>query len=108
VPLVLDPDRHSADQLRELLADQRESLTSLLPRLTPAPPGYRDPASLRTAVDLVSDALTVLDRLAGPDADRTELASAVNVAYSAVLAAIDLMKVHSGGPLVPQGPKAKR
>jgi len=31
----------------------------------------------------------------------------VNVAYSAMLAAIDLLKIHSGGPLVPQGPKAK-
>jgi hypothetical protein len=107
VPLVLDPDRLAPDQLRELLAEMREGLASILPRLDPPPAGYRDPISLLTAADLVRDALTATERLAGPGADRAELGAAVNVAYSAMLAAIDLLKVHSGGPQVPQGPKAK-
>jgi len=107
VPLVLEPDHHTPEQLRELLADQREGLESMLPRLSPPPLGYPDPQSLRTAADLVEGALAAVDRLGGPGATRADLATAVNVAYSAMLAAIDLLKIHSGGPLVPQGPKAK-
>ncbi|MCI4326985.1 MAG: hypothetical protein L3K16_05050 [Thermoplasmata archaeon] len=107
MPLVLDPEAHSVERLRELLDDQRSGLESLLPRFQDAAPGYRDPISLRTAADLVADALRAVDRLAGPDATRDELAAAVNLAYSTVVAGIDLWKTHSGGPLVPRGRAAK-
>ena len=103
MPLVLDAETYSPEMLRELLDQQREGLREILPRLEVVPEGYRDPSSLRAASDLVAGALRAVELLDGPDADRSELAAAVNLAYAAMVVAIDLMKTHSGGPIVPKG-----
>jgi hypothetical protein len=102
MPLVLDAASHSLEQLRRLLDQQREGLLEILPMLQTPPESYPDPVSLRTAADLVTDALVAVDRLSGPTADRSDLAAAVNLAYAADLAALDLRKTHSGGPTVPR------
>jgi hypothetical protein len=103
MPLVLDPEAHSVEQLRELVNGQRSALDELLPWFEEARPGYPDPMSLRTAVDLVADAIRAVDRLSGPNASRADLAAAANLGHSTVVAGVDLLKIHRGGPLVPRG-----
>jgi hypothetical protein len=59
----------------------------------------RDPASLETARDLLEAALV---RLGGTgERSRADLAAEVNLAYAAMLAALDLVKSHTDIPLVP-------
>ncbi len=101
--LILDPGRHSRAALAQLsrelslgLAETRE--------LVRHPRGpVRDPASLRTAEELLEAALA---RIGPPSAgSRRDLAAKANLAYATMLAVIDLVKLHTVVPRVPIGPK---
>lgn len=100
MPLVLDPSSVPEPLLRELHCSLREDLeaTSELVR-HPAGP-VRDPASLVTAAELLRSTLTLLD-LPGPRSPEV-LVAEVNLAYSTMVSAIDLVKSHTDVPRVPR------
>lgn len=102
--LILDPSQHSTDRLRSLLLEEREGISEYLEMLQNPPKPARDPMSLRTTVELLTDALAAIDRLDTPTADAGTLAAATNLGHSAMLAAIDLWKSHADVPRVPKGP----
>ena len=107
MPLVLDPDSIPEAVLRELHRSLSEDLAETL-ELVRHPRGpVRDPASLTTAEGLVESTRAVIER-PGPRS-RDELAAEANLAYSTILAAIDLVKSHTDVPAVPRsraGPPA--
>jgi hypothetical protein len=102
MPLVLDPAHYTLEQLRKLLADQREGLTEYVELLHDPPAKVRDPASLRTAIDLLNDTIQAIDRLDPATAERSALAAGANLGYSSMLAAIDIWKSHSDVSWVPR------
>ena len=103
MPLLGTPGAWPRAKLLELLRSQRSDLLETRDLLERPELPIRDPASLRTARDLV-DALLALgdatEAAAGvPDA---LLGTVVNLQYEGGLAAIDLMKSHSDVPAVPR------
>jgi hypothetical protein len=92
--LIVDPSTWTRPRLLEMLKDQREGLEETLHNLDAWPHPVRDPASFRTACDLLVDAIALGEGLA-EGASLEVLARVVNVQYDATLAAIDLMKSHS-------------
>jgi hypothetical protein len=102
VPLLLDPTTYSQETLRELLLEQREGLTEYLALFRDPPARVRDPASLRTAVDLLQDTVSAIDQLNVPTAEPAALAAGANLGYSVMLAAIDLWKSHADVSKVPK------
>jgi hypothetical protein len=103
VPLVLDPEALPMETLRALLKEQTEGVTELLEWAThPAAP-VKETLGVLTALDLLKSALEVGRRAEHLQANRAEIAAAVNVQYEASLAAIDLVKMHSDLPKVPRG-----
>jgi len=100
VPLLFDDSALSPEVLRALHRSLREDLEGTV-ALTQAPPEtVRDPASIETASELLRTTLALLN-LPGP---RTEAAlrAEVNLAYSTLLAVIDLIKSHTDVPRVPR------
>jgi hypothetical protein len=108
VPLILDPGAHTLERLRRMFIEQRDGLLETAEYLEQTPVGARrDPASFRTAEDLLRDAHAMMLRIDPASADAATLAAATNLAYSVMLSAIDLRKSHTDGPTVPQGPPAR-
>jgi hypothetical protein len=100
MPLVLEPDRLPEPILAELHRSLVEGLAETLDLVRHPRGPVQDPASLGTAEDLIVGAQSVLAR-EGPRS-RSELAAEANLAYSAMLAAIDLVKSHTDVPRVPR------
>ena len=99
MPLVLNPERLPERVLAELLDSLRADLTET-EELVEHPRGrVLDPASLATAADLLHSTRALLD--ASPPSGALETASRANLAYSVMLAAIDLVKSHTDVPRVP-------
>ncbi|MCI4349078.1 MAG: hypothetical protein L3J93_02515 [Thermoplasmata archaeon] len=102
MPIVLDPATWSRERLLGTLRDHREALEETRGLLARPDLKELDPASLRTARELVESVLLLTDRLADdPGLPVDLLARVVNVQYDALLAAIDLMKSHADVPKVP-------
>jgi hypothetical protein len=99
MPLLFDPDRANPETVRSLHAFFVESLEETL-ELVQNPRGrVIDPASLATAQELVEGALVLLR--SPVERDAPSRAREVNVAYAAMIAAIDLVKSHTDMPRVP-------
>ncbi|MGD0250939.1 MAG: hypothetical protein ABSB97_08680 [Thermoplasmata archaeon] len=99
MPLVMDPDHFTDEALAQLVRDLRRDLEEALD-LARHPRGpVLDPTSLRSAEELVEATLAILDR-PGPR-DRAERARETNLAYAAMVTAIDLTKSHTMVPRVP-------
>jgi hypothetical protein len=99
VPLVLDPSSLGADRLQALVRELREALAETRELVEHPRGAVRDPASLECARELLDAALA----RTRPDAsDPVELAASANLAYAAMLAAIDLVKSHTDVPRVPR------
>lgn len=102
MPLIEEPELWTTDRLRPLLANFHEELVELaeMMRDPPRRPPL-DPLGLLTAQGLAAAAAD-LARLAQTDGLPARLqVAAVNVAYEATVASIDLMKSHTAGPRVP-------
>ena len=99
MPLILDPEVLPRATLQELRRSLRADLADTLELVLHPRGAVLDPASLRTAEELVRAALAVLDRpeptAVGP------LAEDGNLAYASMLATIDLVKSHTDVPRVP-------
>jgi hypothetical protein len=106
MPLVLEPEKLPNEVLVELRRSLREELAETLDLVANPRGRVLDPASLETARGLVEAALAVLDRPGERDA-RT-LGREANLAYATMLAAIDLVKMHTDVPRVPPPRPAKR
>jgi hypothetical protein len=104
VPLVLDPDSLPGPVLKELHQSLADGLLEVLELIHHPRGPVLDPASLTTAEELVGSARAVLDR-PGPRTP-SELAAEANLAYAAMLAAIDLVKSHTDVPIVPRAKAA--
>jgi hypothetical protein len=102
MPLVLEPNTLSEPVLQELVRSLTDDLTGSLEMVRHPPGPIRDPSSLETAENLLTSALALLRR-PGPR-NPAELAAEANLAYAALLAAIDLVKSHTDIPRVPRGP----
>jgi hypothetical protein len=100
VALILDPASLPEEVLRELHRSLAADLAETLEMVEQPTRAVRDPSSLTTAADLVRSATAVISR-PGPRT-RVELAAEANLAYAAMLAAIDLVKSHTEGPTVPR------
>ncbi len=100
MPLVLDPERLSEATLRELVSGLRDDLAESLEYVQSPRGRVREPAGLEAAEGLVRAALESLD--AGGSGDRADLARRANLAYAAMIAAIDLVKSHTDVPRVPR------
>lgn len=100
MPLVLRPEGLPRSVLEGLHREMREALTETLDSVLHPRGRVRDPASLETASDLLTATMAVLDRPGSRELDA--LAKEANLAYGAMLAAIDLVKSHTDVPLVPQ------
>ncbi len=99
MPLVLEGSELPEATLRELCNGLKTDLVELEEMVSNPRGGVRDPASLRTAAELLHSARSAL----GADpSDRVELAAQANLAYSVMLAVIDLVKSHTEGPTVPR------
>jgi hypothetical protein len=101
MPLVLDPDAIPEPVLRELHRSLLEDLSETLEFVRHPRGAVRDPASLAAAEDLLLASQAVVART-GPRG-KPELATEANLAYAAMLAAIDLVKSHTDVPIVPRG-----
>jgi len=104
MPLVLDPEKLTLNVLEELRRSLREDLADTLEAVVHPRGAVRDPTSLETAKDLVEASIAVLDRPGAREPKR--LAEEANLAYAAMLAAIDLVKSHTDVPRVP-APRAR-
>ena len=103
MPLIEEPDRWTTERLRPMLANFHEELVELaqMMREPPRRPPL-DPLGLLTAQGLAG-AAAELAREAQADGLSPRLqVAAVNVAYEATVASIDLMKSHSAGSKVPR------
>ena len=100
MPLVLAPSRLPRKVLDELHRELREELAETLETVSHPRGAVRDPTSLETAAELVRASLTVLE--AQRERDAGALAAEANLAYAAMLAAIDLVKSHTDVPFVPR------
>ena len=99
MPLILEPDRLPATVIEQVRQELREGLTETLGSIHTPRGKVLDPASLETAAELVRSALVVLDRPGPRDARAS--AEESNLAYATLLAAIDLVKMHTDVPRVP-------
>jgi hypothetical protein len=105
VPLVLEPEKLPPEVLAELRRSLREELEETLELVVHPRGRVLDPASLGTAEELVLASLAVLDRPG--DRDAQVLGEEANLAYATLLAAIDLVKMHTDVPRVPPPRPAK-
>ena len=105
MPLVIDPERLPPSVLAELVATLRAELEEAEELVHPPAERVRDPASLSTAAELLASARALLDLPGSPGA--AELAARANVAYSTVVAVVDLVKSHTDLPKVPP-PRGRR
>ena len=96
----MDPDRFPRPVLEALVRSLRADLDETEELVTQPRGKVLDPASLRTAQELLEATRSVLDR-AGP-LSQAELAAEANLAYSTMLAVIDLVKSHTDVPRVPR------
>jgi len=104
MPLVIDPESYSEELLVELVRSLRADLEETM-ELASSPRGpVLDPSGLETAQELARAALAVLGR--APGRSRTELAAEANLAYSTLLAVVDLVKSHTDVPKVPRARKS--
>jgi hypothetical protein len=100
MPLILDANAVPKGALRDTVQILRKDLEETLDTIR-APPGrVLDSAGLESAETLVRAALASIDR-PGPREPRA-LALDANLAYAALVAAIDLVKSHTDVPRVPQ------
>ncbi len=99
MPLVLDPERLPRSVLDEVHRSMREGLAEMLEDVRNPRGAVLDPASLRTAEEVLLAAAELLGR----PGERSVRASAdeANLGYAVVLAAIDLLKSHTDVPKVP-------
>jgi hypothetical protein len=103
MPLVLDPDSLPREQLTAMLRASGTELAELL-AMTDAPPAaVREPLGVLTAGDLLRAAIRVGEAVDRPATDAATLAAALNLQYEAMLAAIDLVKMHTAMAKVPRG-----
>jgi hypothetical protein len=100
MPLVLDPETLPEPVLRELHRSLTTDLEEIVDLIHHPRGVVLDPASLSTAEELIQTARAVFAR-PGPRS-RSELAAEANLAYAAMLAAIDLVKSHTDVPTVPR------
>jgi hypothetical protein len=100
MPLVLDPSRHSAGELRALLADLRGELTEARELIDHPRGAVPDPSGLTNAAELLGATLAYLDD--GDDSNPAELVRKANLAYATLVAVIDLVKSHTDAPRVPR------
>jgi hypothetical protein len=97
--LVSEPDRMPEPVLRELVRSLREDLQESAAMIAEPRGRVLDPASLRTAAELLEAARATLDRPG--ERTRAELAADANLAYATMVALIDLVKSHTDVPKVP-------
>ena len=97
--LVSEPERLPRSVLEQLVQQLRDDLADTEDLVRHPRGTVLDPASLRTAEELLEGARSVLDRT-GPRTVQ-ELAAEANLAYAAMLAVIDLVKSHTDVPQVP-------
>jgi len=100
VPLILDPEKLPRAVLEAVHREMRESVGETLELVRHPRGAVHDPASLATAEGLLAASIALLDRPGARDANA--LGSETNLAYAAMLAAIDLVKSHTDVPTVPQ------
>ncbi|HTT73140.1 MAG TPA: hypothetical protein VMG99_03185 [Thermoplasmata archaeon] len=99
VPLILDPDAYEAAALAALRDRMLEGLAEVEAGLAAPRGNVLDPAGIELARELVRAARAAVGK---PGAsDRARRAAEVNLAYAAMLAAIDLQKCHTDVPRVP-------
>jgi hypothetical protein len=98
--LVLDPSTLSEKTLAELRKSLREDLEATVELVEQPPAVVRDVAGLETAMELLRSMRALLD-LPGPRSRTAQIAE-VNLAYSTLLAVIDLVKSHTEVPRVPR------
>lgn len=102
--LVAEDSTISPEVLRELFVSLRDDLAGLEESIDHPRGRVLDPASLRTASELLRAAQA---ELAGPiPVEPERLGRGANLAYGVLLAVIDLVKSHTDGPKVPRSSKA--
>jgi hypothetical protein len=99
MPLILDPESYSRELLAALVRDLAEGLTETRDLVLQPRGRVLDPSSLLTAQELVDAALASLGRPG--ERSRAELAYDANLAYAAMISALDLVKSHTDAPRVP-------
>jgi hypothetical protein len=100
VPLVLNPESVPESVLQELVQSLVNDLEESLDLVRHPRGAVLDPASLVTAEELLLSARALLQR--GADRSPAQLAAEANLAYAAMLSAIDLVKSHTDVPRVPR------
>ena len=97
--LVMDPTHFTEESLAQLVLALRRDLEETRDLIRNPRGRILDPASLRSAEELIEATLAILD---GPGPrDRGEQAREANLTYAAMVTAIDLMKSHTEVPKVP-------
>lgn len=103
MPLIGKAQGWDRPRLLELLRSQQEGLEEIRARVEQVGVVWRDPMSRLTALELLRDAAALSERaLHEPGLSDPLLTEVVNLQYSALLAAVDLLKSHANVPKVPQ------
>jgi hypothetical protein len=103
MPLIEEPEQWTTERLRPLLANFHEELVELaeMMRAPPRRPAL-DPLGLLTAQGLAAAAAELVREAQADGLSPGLQVAAINVAYEATVASIDLMKSHTVGPKVPR------
>ncbi|MCI4369226.1 MAG: hypothetical protein L3K09_06670 [Thermoplasmata archaeon] len=103
MPIILANSSQSDSQLRQMIRDTQEGLDELAERMADSGFPMVEPMGIYTARELLGSVSELVASLSTKGSDRAELVRVAIVQYDAMLAAIDLMKVHSSLPRVPRG-----
>ncbi|MCI4349955.1 MAG: hypothetical protein L3K15_00340 [Thermoplasmata archaeon] len=102
MPLIEEPERWTGERLRPMLAEFHGELVEIANSFDGPPRGpVLDALGMLTARGLASAAAELAEAAQMDGLPLRFQVAAVNVAYEAVVASIDLMKSHTAGPKVP-------
>ena len=103
MPLILDPAVLPLPELRKMSREMTEGLTGLAEWAADPKLPAREPLGVRAGAELFRAAAALGASAEEPSATAPQVTAIVNAQYEAMIAGIDLVKMHSDLPKVPKG-----
>lgn len=108
MPFIAEGTAWDRARIAPIAASFREELSEIATEYEHPRFAVREPLGLLSAHDLAVSAAALLASTDSPGVPIGVQIAAVNVAYEALVASIDLMKCHTTAPKVPRGPNAAK
>ncbi|HZY69892.1 MAG TPA: hypothetical protein VFF67_02795 [Thermoplasmata archaeon] len=106
MPFIAEGSSWDRARLAPIAASFREELAELATSYERPDYAVHEPLGMLSARDLAASATALLAATQPPEVPLPVQIAAVNAAYEALVASIDLMKCHTAAPKVPRGPPA--